>query len=63
MPILGDLYNELVETLEPEAASHCGGIELYASGSLNVFNHRTNVELSNRLVCFDIKQLGKQLKK
>ena len=32
-------------------------------GSLNVFNHRTNVELSNRLVCFDIKQLGKQLKK
>ena len=33
------------------------------SGSLNVFNHRTNVELNNRLVCFDIKQLGKQLKK
>ncbi len=30
---------------------------------LNVFNHRTNVELKNRLVCFDIKQLGKQLKK
>ena len=38
-------------------------MELYVSGSLNVFNHRTNVELSNRLVCFDIKQLGKQLKK
>ena len=38
-------------------------LELYVSGSLNVFNHRTNVELSNRLVCFDIKQLGKQLKK
>ena len=38
-------------------------LELYVHGSLNVFNHRTNVELSNRLVCFDIKQLGKQLKK
>ena len=38
-------------------------MELYVSGSLNVFNHRTNVELNNRLVCFDIKQLGKQLKK
>ena len=38
-------------------------LELYVSGSLNVFNHRTNVELNNRLVCFDIKQLGKQLKK
>ena len=37
--------------------------DLRVSGSLNVFNHRTNVELSNRLVCFDIKQLGKQLKK
>lgn len=31
-------------------------------GSLNVFNHRTNVELTNRLVCFNIKELGKQLK-
>jgi hypothetical protein len=35
----------------------------YVTGSLNVFNHRTNVELSNRLVCYDIKELGKQLKK
>ena len=31
--------------------------------SLKVFNHRTNVELNNRIVCFDIKELGKQLKK
>ena len=48
---------------EPEAARIAAALELYVSGSLNVFNHRTNVELSNRLVCFDIKQLGKQLKK
>ena len=63
MPILGDLYNELLKQPEPEAARVAAALELYVSGSLNVFNHRTNVELSNRLVCFDIKQLGKQLKK
>ena len=59
MPILGDLYNELLKQPEPEAARIAAALELYVSGSLNVFNHRTNVELSNRLVCFDIKQLGK----
>lgn len=63
MPILGDLYDELLKQPEPEAARVAAALELYVSGSLNVFNHRTNVELSNRLVCFDIKQLGKQLKK
>lgn len=63
MPILGDLYDELLKQPEPEAARIAAALELYVSGSLNVFNHRTNVELSNRLVCFDIKQLGKQLKK
>ena len=63
MPILGDLYDELLRQPEPEAARVAAALELYVSGSLNIFNHRTNVELSNRLVCFDIKQLGKQLKK
>ena len=58
MPILGDLYDELLKQPEPEAARIAAALELYVSGSLNVFNHRTNVELSNRLVCFDIKQLG-----
>ena len=56
-----------VETQLPQIAQAvdriAAALELYVSGSLNVFNHRTNVELSNRLVCFDIKQLGKQLKK
>ena len=63
MPILGDLYDELLKQPEPEAARIAAALELYISGSLNVFNHRTNVQLDNRLVCFDIKQLGKQLKK
>ena len=61
MPIMGDLYDELLK--QPEPARIAAALELYVSGSLNVFNHRTNVELNNRLVCFDIKQLGKQLKK
>ena len=38
-------------------------LEIYVNGSLKVFNHQTNVELNNRIVCFDIKDLGKQLKK
>ena len=61
MRSLGDLYDELLKQPEPEAARIASALELYVSGSLNVFNHRTNVELSNRLFCFDIKQLGKQL--
>ena len=36
--------------------------QMYVHGSLNVFNHRTNVDINNRIVCFDIKELGKQLK-
>ena len=63
MPILGNLYEELLRQPEPEAARVAAALELYVTGSLNVFNHRTNVELNNRLVCFDIKSLGKQLKK
>ena len=63
VPILGDLYEELLRMSEPEAAYVATALELYVTGSLNVFNHRTNVELNNRLVCFDIKQLGQQLKK
>ena len=63
MPVLGDLYAELLKQPEPEAARVAAALELYVSGSLNFFNHRTNVEIGNRLVCFDIKQLGQQLKK
>ena len=63
MPILGDLYQELLKQEEPEAKHVATALEIYVSGSLNVFNHRTNVELTNRLVCYDIKDLGKQLKK
>jgi len=63
MPILGDLYNKLRSMEEPEAAEVATALELYVTGSLNVFNHQTNVELNNRLVCYDIKHLGQNLKK
>jgi len=63
MPILEDLYNEVKRQPEPEAQRIASALELYVHGSLNVFNHRTNVDIENRLVCFDIKELGKQLKK
>ncbi len=63
MPILEDLYDALMEQDEAEAHHVAKALEIYVSGSLNVFNHRTNVELTNRLVCYDIKDLGKQLKK
>ena len=63
MPVLEDLYNALKEQPEREAQRVAAALEIYVHGSLNVFNHRTNVNVNNRIVCFDIKQLGKQLKK
>ena len=63
MPILEDLYNILRKQDEPEAQRIATALEIYVHGSLNVFNHRTNVDVNNRLVCYDIKELGKQLKK
>ena len=63
MPILEDLYNLLRKQTEPEAQNLATALEIYVTGSLSVFNHRTNVNLDNRLVCFDFKELGKQLKK
>ncbi len=63
IPILEDLYNALRAQEEKEAQRLATALEIYVTGSLNVFNHRTNVDVNNRLVCYDIKELGKQLKK
>ena len=63
MPVLEDLYDLLRKQDEPEAQRLATALEIYVTGSLNVFNHRTNVDINNRIVCFDIKELGKQLKK
>jgi len=63
MPILEDLYNELLKQEEKEAHYIATALEIYVTGSLNVFNHRTNVDIQSRIVSYDIKELGKQLKK
>ena len=63
MPILEDLYNELRKQEEKEAQYIATALEIYVTGSLNVFNHRTNVDIRSRVVSYDIKELGKQLKK
>ena len=63
MPILEDLYNALRQQDEKEAQYIATALEIYVSGSLNVFNHRTNVDIHSRIVSYDIKELGKQLKK
>lgn len=62
MPILSDLHNALVK--EGEIALRvANSLEMYVNGSQNLFNHRTNIDLKNRIICFDIKELGNQLKK
>ena len=63
MPLLEDLYHSLLNQKEPEAKHVATALEIYVTGSLNIFNHRTNVDITNRMVCYDIKDLGKQLKK
>ena len=63
MPVLEDLYNLLKKQEETVGKKLAVEMEIYVKGSLNVFNHRTNVNTNNRVVCYDIKELGKQLKK
>ena len=74
MPILGDLYNallkyepkdvesDLAREAKAKAVRIANSLVLYVRGSQNYFNHRTNVDSHNRIICFDIRDLGKQLK-
>lgn len=63
MPILEDLYNELLDQPEEEAQTIAKGLEMYVTGAFKFFNHPTNIDLDNRVVNFDISGLGKQMKK
>ena len=63
MPVLEDLYNELRRQDEKEAQYIATALEIYVTGSLNVFNHRTTVNVENHVISYDIRELGKQLKK
>ena len=63
MPVLQDLYDLLCKQAEPEAARLATALEIYVSGSLNLFNHRTNVDYKNaRVLCIDLKRLGAGLR-
>lgn len=63
MPILGDLYDLLRKQTEPEAQNIATALEIYVNGSLNVFNHRSNIQMNDhRVICFQLKSLGKALK-
>ena len=64
MPTLQDLYDLLCQQSEPEAKRLATALEIYVSGSLNLFNHKTNVDYKNaRVLCFDLKKLGSGLRK
>ena len=62
MPTLQTLYDLLCSQPEGEAERLATALEIYVSGSLNVFNHETNVDLNRRLVCLDLKKLGAGLR-
>ena len=63
MPLLQDLYEELLKQPEPEARRVATALELYCTGSLNLFNHPTNVNLNSRVVCIVLKGMGENLRK
>ncbi|OCZ54264.1 VirB4-like conjugal transfer ATPase, CD1110 family [Dehalobacter sp. TeCB1] len=60
-PTLQDFHAELLKQDEPDAQEIALAIELFTSGSLNTFAKPTNVDVNNRLICYDILDLGKQL--
>ena len=62
LPILGDLYEALRDMNTERADAVADALEIYVTGSLNLFNHPTNVDVNNRVVCYDIRDLGTQLK-
>ena len=62
-PILQDLYDLLCQQPEPEARRIATALELYCTGSLNMFNFPTNVDLNSRVTCFVLKNLGENLRK
>lgn len=63
MPILGDLYNAFIDQKSDVAHELAEALELYVTGTLKVFNNRTNVDTSNRLVCYNIKGIGTHLRR
>ena len=63
MPLLQDLYETLCQQPEPEARRIATALELYCTGSLNMFNHPTNVQTDSRITCVVLKSMGENLRK
>ena len=63
MPLLQNLYETLCAQPEPEARRVATALELYCTGSLNMFNHPTNVQTDRRMVCIVLKSMGENLRK
>ena len=61
-PTLRDLYDDLMKQADPEAYRIALALELFTVGSLNVFSHQTNINTQSRILCFDIQDLGENLK-
>ena len=61
-PTLKDLHDDLMKQKEPLAHEIALALELFTTGSLNVFSHQTNIDTNNRIICFDIQDLGENLK-
>jgi type IV secretory pathway VirB4 component len=61
-PTLREFYNELKKQPEPEAQSIALSLELFTSGSLNVFAHQSNIDVNSRILNFDLYDLGENLK-
>ncbi len=62
-PCLEDLYNALLQQDEKEAHHVATALEIYVKGSLNLFNHRTNVDINNRIVCYRHQGAGQAAEK
>ena len=61
-PTLKNLYDDLMKQVNPEAHRIALALELFTVGSLNVFSHQTNINTKSRILCFDIQDLGENLK-
>ena len=61
VPIMSDFYDLLLEQPEEEAKDIALSFELCVSGSLNIFNHQTNVDVDKRFAVYGIRDLGADL--
>lgn len=57
VPIMSDFYRMLKDQTDPEVHSIILGLEVFISGSMNIFNHPNNVNVNNRLLVFGLRDM------